>query len=306
MTRSQIEKQLVNDRDPSGFVPILGGGVHSLVPGQVTDDTELGLALARALVCDQWYDENTVAKNYLDWFHSRPFDIRATTRRAFGDGAQDYFQIVERSKLHNADSSSNGCLMRTSPLGIFGTRLPKYKLMELAERECAMTNPNSIAVDAVRTYINAICAAIKGETRQAIYRGMTETASTDTIKQILLFGKNQAEPALVSNEGGQGSFVMSDSSAMGYLGIALQQLVYELLCGPSFYSSIVRVVERGGDTDTNACIVGSLLGAFYGIESIPESWKKTVLRANPDQRLQHYPKGSTRDLLGLAYSLVRQ
>ena len=39
---------------------------------------------------------------------------------------------------------------------------------------------------------------------------------------------------------------------------------------------------RGGDTDTNAAISGALLGAVYGIESLPERWVKTVLNCRPD------------------------
>lgn len=36
---------------------------------------------------------------------------------------------------------------------------------------------------------------------------------------------------------------------------------------------------RGGDTDTNACIVGALLGARFGIDEIPYEWIKTIKSA---------------------------
>ena len=31
---------------------------------------------------------------------------------------------------------------------------------------------------------------------------------------------------------------------------------------------------RGGDTDTNACIVGGLLGAYHGWSNLPPEWKE--------------------------------
>jgi hypothetical protein len=37
-----------------------------------------------------------------------------------------------------------------------------------------------------------------------------------------------------------------------------------------------EVISLGGDTDTNACIVGGLLGAIVGESNIPEEMKKKV------------------------------
>ena len=34
--------------------------------------------------------------------------------------------------------------------------------------------------------------------------------------------------------------------------------------GKAFYDSIYDVIYEGGDTDTNACIVGGMLGAWAG------------------------------------------
>ncbi len=37
------------------------------------------------------------------------------------------------------------------------------------------------------------------------------------------------------------------------------------------------ILLRGGDTDTNACIIGGLIGAAHGFESIPDDWVEKVL-----------------------------
>lgn len=44
-----------------------------------------------------------------------------------------------------------------------------------------------------------------------------------------------------------------------------QSAFYELLHGKSFADSLVRAIQRGGDTDTNGAIVGALLGKFFTI-----------------------------------------
>ena len=33
-----------------------------------------------------------------------------------------------------------------------------------------------------------------------------------------------------------------------------------------------HVIKLGADSDTNGCIVGSMIGALHGIENIPQEW----------------------------------
>lgn len=41
-----------------------------------------------------------------------------------------------------------------------------------------------------------------------------------------------------------------------------------------FRAALKEAVEAGGDTDTNAAIVGSMVGANVGIDGIPEDWRR--------------------------------
>lgn len=40
-----------------------------------------------------------------------------------------------------------------------------------------------------------------------------------------------------------------------------------------YLDAITQTLQRGGDTDTNACIVGGLIGALWGTDGIPENMK---------------------------------
>ncbi len=46
----------------------------------------------------------------------------------------------------------------------------------------------------------------------------------------------------------------------------LGNCLYAIYNSDSFYDSIRKVISMGGDTDTNACIVGSVSEAIYGID----------------------------------------
>lgn len=46
----------------------------------------------------------------------------------------------------------------------------------------------------------------------------------------------------------------------------LPNCLHALFSSNSFEEAIIKVISYGGDTDTNACIVGSMAEALYGID----------------------------------------
>jgi len=105
-----------------------GGGVFRVAPGQVTDDGELTLALARVILGEQEYPREKVATNYGAWVASRPFDIGKATSSALGGAAVDDSEevadaVATNAAKHNFASKANGALMRSSALGIWSVRL---------------------------------------------------------------------------------------------------------------------------------------------------------------------------------------
>src|SRR5450432_510207 len=63
------------------FREIIGGGWLRLKPGQVTDDTEMALCIARAIVRNQSGSLEAVADNFAAWLKSRPVDCGDTCRK---------------------------------------------------------------------------------------------------------------------------------------------------------------------------------------------------------------------------------
>jgi ADP-ribosyl-[dinitrogen reductase] hydrolase len=61
-----------------------GGGKLRVVPGQITDDSKLGLCLARSLAQSQEFKIEVIAQSYADWIRSNPFDIGRTSRCSLG------------------------------------------------------------------------------------------------------------------------------------------------------------------------------------------------------------------------------
>jgi ADP-ribosylglycohydrolase len=64
-----------------------------------------------------------------------------------------------------------------------------------------------------------------------------------------------------------------------YVRTALRLALWEIFHAPDFEQALIDVVNRGGDSDTNAAITGALWGAWVGVDAIPVHWRNTVLEA---------------------------
>ena len=120
--RLEFLGRLPSEQELADALAMKGGGVLRVAPGQITDDGELTLAMARALIGAQQFPREKVAANYRAWRSSDPFDVGHATSAALS-GAADSNEnvadvVVRRSAAYNMDSKVNGALMRASALGI--------------------------------------------------------------------------------------------------------------------------------------------------------------------------------------------
>ena len=56
---------------------------------------------------------------------------------------------------------------------------------------------------------------------------------------------------------------------IGWARIAFVHAFRHLRNGSSYLDALTAVLRGGGDTDTNACIAGGLIGAAVGVSGIP-------------------------------------
>ncbi|MEZ5664692.1 MAG: ADP-ribosylglycohydrolase family protein [Burkholderiaceae bacterium] len=127
-----------------------GGGVFGLAPGQITDDGELTLALARALTqadpreaAGNIYPRESVASTYRAWMDSPPFDVGQATRAAMGarpSPGESLAEAMSRAAgVHNPNSKANGALMRSTPMGIRSTRLTIDQAVQAARADAMLS-----------------------------------------------------------------------------------------------------------------------------------------------------------------------
>ncbi len=246
-----------------------GGGVWRVAPGQVTDDGELTMSLLRALAHDPSSPRTAAAAMYCEWIASRPFDVGATTMRSLGcvrDRNMPAVSIAERmtstAREHCMGSKANGSLMRASPLGVWAAKRTDEEAAAAAADDARLSHPNASCVDAARAYVVAIASLVR--TRNA--DRALEAARRFARGEVLAWLEDAMRGVIVPYE-----------PQIGYVRIAFTHAFRHLAQGTSYVEALRETLAGGGDTDTNACIVGGLLGARWGADAIPRAMREAVL-----------------------------
>ena len=246
-------------RYPDGVRDMADGGTWNTIAGQPTDDSEMALLLARSLVSQGRFDQEEIRKAYVFWLDSDPFDVGGTI-------------LSGLTGRPNPGSQANGAMMRISPLGIFGAIYTLDQVAEWARQDAAITHVHRVCQEANALFAMAIAHAVgagcgAGDLYQEI-AGWAEEMEVDyRLKEAIAAAADSPPDDFIHQQ--------------GWVLIAFQNALWQLLNAQSVEEGIVDTVMRGGDTDTNAAICGALLGAVHGREAIPERWIETIRGCRP-------------------------
>ena len=269
-----------------GPLLVVGGGTFRVLPGQITDDTELALALARSLARRGRYDPDDVANAYVRWFWSDPIDCGGTIGRAFGLPEGRPVRATQVRARATGSSQANGALMRIAPLAVFGWCLDRDALADLARADAKLSHPNPVCLAANVLFTRLVASAIQ--------TGLSPAA---LVEDVVAWARDRADCAAALDivQAGRGAPPADYYSQMGWVRIALQNAVFQLLHAADVREGVEDTVRQGGDADTNGAIAGALLGAVHGAEAIPDQWRAAVAGCTPD-RPDEYHCGDLPDL----------
>ncbi|MEE3716932.1 ADP-ribosylglycohydrolase family protein [Tumidithrix elongata RA019] len=90
---------------------------HDIRPGQYTDDTQMSLAIAEAIVSEVPWTPESLAKGFVEVFHRDPHEGYASRFYAFLQQTKTGQEFLANIR---AESDKSGSAMRASPIGVFG------------------------------------------------------------------------------------------------------------------------------------------------------------------------------------------
>jgi ADP-ribosyl-[dinitrogen reductase] hydrolase len=226
---------------------VVGGGWLRLRKGQVTDDTEMSLALGRSILETGAIDQQSVAEAFSDWMGTKPVDMGNTVRR----GISRYRSTGEVQGPESEQDAGNGACMRCLPVALACLGADEGVLAEANRRQSHVTHHSTLADEGTLTVIRMVQAALVGRSRGEL-KGLADAlAAAERLYRYE--GKRVENPS-------------------GYIVETLRTVFQSLFATDGFESALVDVVNRGGDSDTTGAILGMIAGALYGSEAIPKRW----------------------------------
>lgn len=229
--------------------------------GAWTDDTDMMLCLANAIIKDKDIKLSTIAQNFKEWFNGEPLGIGNNTFKVlsfkdYTDNPQKGAEIIWN--LSGKKSAANGAVMRTSVVGLWNNDTEKY-----ATEICKLTHYDPRCVGS--------CAIITLLINNLVYNNQMLS-----LEQIIEIGERYdsriREYLEQASQCERIEDLVLDDSSMGYTLKTLAAAIWCLFHCSSFEEGLLAVVNAGGDADTNAAVACSLLGARYGMSTIPQKY----------------------------------
>lgn len=247
-------------------------------PGSWSDDTDMMLCIANAIIEDKGINLHTIARNFKQWVYApETRGVGQTTLKvlSIAEYVEKPHQVAELIwRMTRTKNAANGSVMRTAIIG-----LKKENVAQTAEDVCKLTHFDPRCVGS--------CVIVSEIINHLIWHDEQLSYS-----QIMTIGnkydKSIAEYIDKAYYNGIESLELDESSSIGYTLKALGSALWCLFHANDFEEGLLRVVNEGGDADTNAAVACAMLGAKFGYTSIPQKYTDGLTRKNDLMRITNY------------------
>ena len=234
--------------------------------GDWTDDTDMMLCIAYAIIKDKGVNLTTIAQNFKEWANGVPMGIGANTYKVLmiGDYVEKPLEVSKKVwEISRYQSAANGGLMRTSIVGL----LPN-SIEQSAADICRLTHYDPRCVGS--------CVIVSELIHSHVYGKLIPTYD-----QMIAIGRRYDERI---NEYIQLSqcvdicaLGLQDEGSIGYTLKTLAAGLWTYWHAETFQEGLLAVVRAGGDADTNAAVACSILGAKFGFKAIPAEYVEGLI-----------------------------
>ena len=257
---------------------MMGYGTYAVPAGAWSDDTSMSVAAMETIAKGE-IDWDAVMRAFVDWRDRGKytpvgvcFDIGNTCSRAISNYRFKGLSAI-RCGIDGERSNGNGSLMRIHPFSLMAwcCRQSQDEWEFMIDQASALTHAHGRSKLACRIYTLLLHKLLDTPTQESIGIALREAKyryadHPELIHYARLFEADFAQ--LPSNA----------IKSSGYVVDSLEAAVWCLFTTDSYADCVLKAVNLGSDTDTTAAIAGSLAGALYGIDGIPQEWLNTLLR----------------------------
>ena len=264
--------------------------------GQVTDDFSIAYVTLKEIIKSGKVDEEIATSALLKWASVPEYFERfagPTTRARVLELKGEKKAGEEFVPVNDNNKATNGAAMKAAPIAL----LAKGDIDDAIDKAitvCRITHDNNIALSGAAAIAAATAAAVKEDAdlfdvvRASIYgaskgdeigRRIGHTlagASVETrIRWAVSIAMRSENLDQTMNEIADyiGSGLMAVEAVPAAIGLCVA-------AGGKTVEGICAAVNIGNDTDTVATMVGGILGALNGVDSMPESYMRIIEQEN--------------------------
>jgi len=263
---------------------MLSGGWLNVEPGEITDDTQMTLCVARGILNSKAGDVNDVVRKvgaeFIKWYHTGPKDVGGTCASSISGAiergkktgkeeppATAWIQASAATDTRTGGrSGGNGSLMRTVYIPLYYADPKQMKATATAVSR--MTHFDRKAAEACELYCEIINRIVRSEVTHTGRR--TTLDHYDIYEHAILSDSEYAEAMDKDFQPRPTGYSVDSLKAAIW---AIERAMDTATVKEFFRKAVENAVNLGGDADTIGAITGGLIGAICGYDSIPESWK---------------------------------
>jgi len=251
--------------------PFFTGRKHP--PGTYTDDTQMMIAVAEALLTAGQFDLEQLmpemGRRFVAWSHSEKND-RAPGQTCMR-GCANLAAGRPWRQAGIADSKGCGSAMRAAPMGIFYEDLDQIE--HVARASSLLTHGHPAALEGAAAAALLVALAARGWNPADMFAEIERRCSPNSSDFAAVWRKVPEVLHLPPE-----SVLLDD--VLGEAWVADEAVASAMYCfwrsPDSYEQAVLTAINTDGDSDTIGAITGSLVGARVGIEAIPRRWRAQV------------------------------
>lgn len=235
--------------------------------GDWTDDTDMMLCIANAVVKDKWVVFSSIARNFKEWADGDPMGIGENTYKvlSFADYVDKPFEASKKVwEMSHRQSAANGGLMRTSIVGLLPSNTEKW-----AANICRLTHYDPRCAGSC-VIVSKLIHSLVFEESPISYDKMLDIGRRydERIEEYIDLAINSEDIRELD---------LQNWDNVGYTLKTLAAGLWAYWYAESFVEGLLAVVRAGGDADTNAAVACAILGAKFGFSAIPQEYVEGLI-----------------------------
>ncbi len=257
--------------------PVIGmrhNGTHSQPAGTWSDDSSLSFIFMESL-CNG-YNIKDFCKRLTDFYlrnywtpHGKLFHLETSTKNAIERLNRGV--SPDESGDFEDYATGNGALMRILPLAFNVLEDDIEHRFKKIKEISSITHSNLKSVIACFIYVEFCIQLVNGENKLMAYKKMQDNVNAYFRSHPDLDKKAISEYHRILKNS-ISTYYETEIKASCYVIHSLEAVLWSFMKSHSYTECVLKAVNLGEDTDTNAALSGALAAIFYGGDEIPEEW----------------------------------